>query len=199
MKKYLEKIKDILDKIEIGNRQKQIFEYYDGLNEILKILKKCKKGKNALYICGNGGSAGIAQHMTGDFLKNGGFRTYSLYGLSTITCISNDLSYEYVFSKQLELLALQDDVLIAISSSGESENIYKAINVMKGLGGKVITFTGFQADNRIRTMGDVNVYVPSNSYGIVESIHNLILQELVDEIVGIDGVAMKLEEETNGI
>lgn len=196
MKKYLEKIKDILDKIEIGNRQKQIFEYYDGLNEILKILKKCKKGKNALYICGNGGSAGIAQHMTGDFLKNGGFRTYSLYGLSTITCISNDLSYKYVFSKQLELLALQDDVLIAISSSGESENIYKAINVMKSLGGKVITFTGFGIDNKIRAMGDVNVYVPSDSYGIVESIHNLILQELVDEIVDEDGVAMKLEEVT---
>lgn len=191
MKKYIEQIKQILDKIEIGNCQKQIFEYYDGVDAILKILKKCKKDRNALYICGNGGSAGIAQHMTGDFLKNGGVRTQNLYGSSTITCISNDLSYEYVFSKQLELLALKNDVLIAISSSGESENIYKAINIIKSLGGKAITFTGFKANNRIRSMGDINVYVPSNSYGIVESIHNLILQELVDAIVDADGVAMK--------
>lgn len=168
------------------------YEYSDGAGRIEGILRKCKSQKGCLYICGNGGSAGIAQHMTADFLKNGGIRTYNMYGQSTITCISNDLTYEYVFCRQLEMLADCNDVLIAISSSGESENIIKAIHEMRRVKGKVITFTGFREENKIRKMGDFNIYVPADHYGMVESIHNLILQQMVDEIVEMDGIAMKI-------
>ena len=119
-------------------------------------------------------------------------RTYNLYGASTITCISNDLTYEYVFCKQLEMLAGRGDVLISISSSGESENIVKAIETMRKQGGGVLTLTGFKEQNRIRRMGDWNVYIPVEHYGMVESIHNLILQQIVDMIVEADGIAMKI-------
>lgn len=190
--KYIDKIIDLLQHIEISTDTRG-YSYEEGILEILLVLRKCKKNRKALYICGNGGSAGIAQHMTGDFLKNGGFRTFSMYGQPTITCISNDLSYEYVFCKQLELLANKDDLLIAISSSGNSENIIKAVKTMKKIGGKVITFSGFKSDNKLRTLGDINVYVPAEHYGMVESIHNLVLQQLVDIIVDEDGVAMGLD------
>ncbi len=190
--KYINDIIELLQHVEIS-ADKQFGTYDEGISAVLELLRKCKKNRNALFICGNGGSAGIAQHMTGDFLKNGGFRTFSMYGQPTITCISNDLSYEYVFCKQLELLANKDDLLIAISSSGNSENIIKAVKTMKKIGGKVITFSGFKSDNKLKTLGDINVYVPAEHYGMVESIHNLILQQLVDIIVDEDGVAMGLD------
>lgn len=189
---YINKITNLLQKIEMST-DKPLGSYDDGIDKMLELLRKCKKDRNALFICGNGGSAGIAQHMTGDFLKNGGFRTFSMYGQPTITCISNDLSYDYVFCKQLELLANKDDLLIAISSSGNSENIVKAVKTMKKLGGKVITLSGFKPTNKLNTLGDINAYVPAEHYGMVESIHNLILQQLVDTIVESDGVAMRLD------
>lgn len=192
MQDYLDKIKDLLDHIAVTDGNSEKWKYRDGVGRIVEILRKCKAQKGCLYICGNGGSAGIAQHMTADFLKNGGIRTYNMYGQSTITCISNDLTYEYVFCKQLEMLAGCNDILIAISSSGESENIVKAIHEMRSVKGTVITFTGFREGNRIRRMGDFNIYVPADHYGMVESIHNLILQQMVDEIVETDGIAMKI-------
>lgn len=192
MQDYLDKIKDLLDCIAITDGNAEKWEYRYGIGRIVEILRKCKTQKGCLYICGNGGSAGIAQHMTADFLKNGGIRTYNMYGQSTITCISNDLTYEYVFCKQLEMLAECNDILIAISSSGESENIIKAIQEMRRVKGKVITFTGFREENRIKKLGDFNIYVPVDHYGMVESIHNLILQQMVDEIVDTDGIAMKI-------
>lgn len=189
---YLNKIKILINHISITNHVSYKYTYEDGINIAIEILRNCKNERGCLYICGNGGSAGIAQHMTADFLKNGGIRTYNMYGQTTITCISNDLSYEYVFCKQIEMLAENKDVLIAISSSGKSENIVKAVSEMKKIGGKIITFTGFQADNKIRNMGDINFYIPEKHYGMVESIHNLILQQLVDMITETDGVSMKM-------
>lgn len=189
---YLEQIKILLDSIEISGSKEQ-YDYDVGIKRIVEILKRAKLEKKTLYICGNGGSAGIAQHMTADFLKNGGLRTYSMFGQPTMTCISNDLTYDYVFCKQLELMANKGDVLIAISSSGKSENIIKAINMMHNMGGEVITFSGFNCSNKVRSLGDMNVYVPMEHYGIVESIHSLVLQQLVDIIVEEDGIAMRLE------
>lgn len=192
MQNYLDEIKKLLDHIVVTGGQLDQWSYSSGIDRVVGILRNCKMQKGCLYICGNGGSAGIAQHMTADFLKNGGIRTYNMYGQSTITCISNDLTYEYVFCKQLEMLAECNDILIAISSSGESENIVKAIHEMRRVRGKVITFTGFCEENRIRKMGDINIYVPADHYGMVESIHNLILQQMVDEIVDTDGIAMRI-------
>lgn len=192
VKNYVNKIKGLLNDILVTDNVSLEYTYESGVGKAIEILRNCKIERGCLYICGNGGSAGIAQHMTADFLKNGGIRTYNMYGQSTITCISNDLTYEYVFCKQIEMLAENRDIMIAISSSGESENIVKAIKAIREIGGKVITFTGFRANNRIRSMGDINVYIPAEHYGMVESIHNLILQQLVDMIVETDGVAMKI-------
>jgi D-sedoheptulose 7-phosphate isomerase len=80
--------------------------------------------------------------------------------------------------------------VVAISSSGNSKNIVNAIETAKSRNANVITFTGFKPDNKAKQLGDVNVYVPSEKYGIVESIHNLILQQLVDMIRERDGVKL---------
>lgn len=147
-------------------------------------LRKRNEGRTAYFI-GNGGSAGISMHMTNDFLKNGKMRTHSMHDPATLTCLSNDFSFEEVFSHQIEMIAQAGDLLIAISSSGNSPNIVRAIEVAMKMKCEVLTLSGFAADNLIRKLGNYNVYVPSSEYGIVESLHNTILQRIVDGMMPI--------------
>lgn len=157
---------------------------------LVKNFSETKKAHKQVFFIGNGGSAAIASHMTADFMKNGGMRTYSLYDNAMTTCMGNDYGYEYIFSKPLSLLGNQEDLLVAISSSGNSKNIVNAINVAKSKKMNVITFTGFKSDNQVKNLGDYNIYVPICHYGIVESIHNLLLQQVVDFILKHDGVPL---------
>lgn len=154
---------------------------------LVAIFRTVRMEDGILYFIGNGGSAGIAVHMTADFLKNGQMRTVSMYNPATLTCLGNDFGYEYIFSKQLALLARSGDLLVAISSSGNSPNIVHGIETAKEKGCKVVTLTGFREDNRVRQMGDLNIYVPSMEYGTVESIHNIILQAAVDILIEDEG------------
>lgn len=156
------------------------------VEDTAQFLRNVRTAKKKVFFIGNGGSAGIALHMTADFLKNGRMRAINMYGAATITCLGNDYGYEHIFSKQLELLADAGDVLFAISSSGNSANIWLAADVMRQCGGTVVTMTGFQETNQLRQKGDRNLYVPSMEYGIVESIHNQILQQVVDEMMALD-------------
>ncbi len=157
--------------------------YEEGIELLVQEFLKTKSCDGKVFFIGNGGSAAIAIHMTADFMKNGGMRAYSLYDSSVMTCMGNDYGYAEVFSRQLEALMNENDLLVAISSSGNSLNIVNAINTAKKKNGKVITLSGFKTDNRIRQMGDYNVYVGIEHYGIVESVHNLLLQQVVDMIL----------------
>lgn len=150
----------------------------------------CIKRKSQLFFIGNGGSSAIASHMTADYMKNGGMNTYSLYDNAVTTCMGNDYGYEYIFSRPMEFLIREGDLLVAISSSGNSVNIINAIETARAKKASVITFTGFEAHNKAKQMGDVNVYVPCKKYGIVESIHNLMLQQVVDLIMDRDGIRL---------
>lgn len=152
----------------------------------VNVFRAVRDTGGLVYFIGNGGSAGIAMHMTADFLKNGKMRTVSMYNPATLTCLGNDFGIEFIFSKQLELLARPGDLLVAISSSGNSPNILRGIEMAKEKGCKVVTLTGFREDNKARQMGDFNVYVPSMEYGIVESVHNIILQQVVDILMDGD-------------
>lgn len=161
--------------------------YSEGLQLLVDVFSSHKHERSRLYFIGNGGSAAIASHMTADFMKNGGMNTYSLYDNAVTTCMSNDYGYEYIFSKPMEFLVRKGDLVVAISSSGNSKNILNAIAAAQELSAEVITFTGFGKDNKAKQMGDINVYVPCGKYGIVESIHNLMLQQIVDQIMERDG------------
>ena len=165
-------------------------DYDTGIQELVACFTKHKQKKSQIFFIGNGGSSAIASHMTADFMKNGGMKTYSLYDNAVTTCMGNDYGYEHVFSRPLEFLGQKDDLLVAISSSGNSRNIVNAINVAKTKGMEVITFTGFKTNNQSKQLGAFNVYVPSEKYGIVESIHNLMLQQVVDLIMERDGVSL---------
>ncbi len=163
-----------------------------NIEVLIDVFRAVRESGKLLYFIGNVGSAGIAVHMTADFLKNGRMRTVSMYNPATITCLGNDFGYDFVFSKQLGLLARPGDLLVAISSSGNSPNILHGIETAKEKGCRVVTLTGFREDNQARHMGELNIYVPSIEYGIVESVHNIILQQVVDAL-------MEESEEEQGI
>ena len=187
-KDYLNKLVDCLHSIRMYGFEGIVSDDYEqGMQKLIDLFSRAKiEGKRVFFI-GNGGSAAIASHMTADFMKNGGMKTYSLYDNSVTTCMGNDYGYEYVFSRPLELLANENDILTAISSSGNSQNIVNAIQAAQRKNMNVITFTGFKKENRISSMGIYNVHVPVEHYGMVESIHNLILQQIVDTILERDG------------
>lgn len=188
---YLNELTNKIDKTEIyAGIDKRFADYSEGINYLVDVFSKHKVEQSQVFFVGNGGSSAIASHMTADFMKNGGMNTYSLYDNAVTTCMGNDYGYECIFSRPLEFLARENDLLVAISSSGNSKNIINAIETAKAKKAEVITFTGFDVDNKAKQLGDINVYVPSSKYGMVESIHNLILQQIVDMIMERDGVRL---------
>lgn len=189
--KYIEELIEKIRETEVWVRdKKKCADYSEGITLLLEKFTEHKKNGSSVFFIGNGGSSAIAGHMTADFMKNGGMKTYSLYDNAVTTCMGNDYGYEYIFSRPLEFLLNPGDLLVAISSSGNSRNICSAIETAGSRDVEVITFTGFRPDNQAKQMGAVNVYVPSEKYGIVESVHNLVLQQIVDLIMERDGVKL---------
>jgi len=185
--KYINELIKALKNIEVYIKNDTVLDYEVGIKKLVDCFVKHKRNGSQVYFIGNGGSSAIASHMTAVFMKNGGMKTYSLYDNAVTTCMGNDYGYEYVFSKPLEFLGQANDLLVAVSSSGNSSNIVNAIHTADAKHMNIITFTGFKKDNMIKKLGDINVYVPCEKYGIVESIHNLILQQAVDMIMERDG------------
>ena len=129
---------------------------------------------------GNGGSASIASHQAIDYLKNGGIRALALNDSAALTCLSNDCGYAEVFAKQIEKHGRSGDMLVAISSSGQSDNILHAVEAARARRMTVVTFSGFNPDNPLRSLGDVNFYVDSDQYGFVELAHLTLIHAILD-------------------
>ncbi len=154
------------------------------LAKIHQTLVEITRGHNKLMFIGNGGSAGIAGHSAIDFAKNGGVRSITFNDASSLTCLGNDLGYDQVFAKQVDMQGLKGDILIAISSSGQSPNILNAVKTARDKGCAVITLSGFKPDNILRTLGDINFYVEAEAYGFVEIAHQAILHVILDSAMG---------------
>jgi len=154
------------------------------LNDLaLSKFSEVKASSKKIMIIGNGGSAGISSHLAVDFWKNGGIKSTAFNDSSLLTCISNDYSYEQVFEKPIEMFAESGDILFAISSSGNSKNILNAVNTAKAKGVFVITLSGFSSDNKLRQLGDINIYTPHNDYGVVEVSHVAIIHSLLNDYI----------------
>lgn len=148
---------------------------------------------NKVMFIGNGGSSTIASHMAEDYTKAGNIRTLAFNDPAFLTCLGNDLGFDQVFAKQIEMFAQEGDVLIAISSSGNSQNILNAVIEAKKKGCFVMTLSGFKPDNLLRHMGDANVYVPSSSYGFVEITHLAVCHAMLDIALGWQDASIKEE------
>jgi D-sedoheptulose 7-phosphate isomerase len=137
-----------------------------------------KKGK--IIIAGNGGSAAMASHVSVDFLKAAKIRCMNFNEADLITCYANDYGYENWITKALESYLDCEDTVILISSSGTSCNIINAANYCLSRGVKLITLTGFEANNSVSLLGSVNVWCDSKVYNYIEMAHHIWLVALVD-------------------
>lgn len=153
-----------------------------GLNEIVLTLKKCREDKGTVYIVGNGGSAAIASHVVIDLLNMAAMKAMAMLDSAVVTCISNDYGYEQVYAKQICQFAVEKDVLIAISSSGNSKNILNAVNAARVCHTQVVTFSGFSEQNALRGVGDFNLWLNAKDYGQVEIGHAFVLHHLTDQL-----------------
>ena len=143
-----------------------------------------RDGDGKLMFVGNGASASIASHMALDFSKNGKVPALAFNDAASLTALSNDEGYDQVFAKQIEYFAIEGDFLVAISSSGNSANIINAVHAARAKGCGVLTLSGLGADNKLRQMGDYNLFVPSGEYGFVEIVHGGLIHALLDIFMG---------------
>lgn len=150
------------------------------------ILEAEKKGKKVI-LAGNGGSAAIASHVAVDLTKNAGVRAVNFNEADLITCFANDYGYEMWLEKAIEFYADSGDLAVMISSSGKSKNIINAASKARELKMGVITFSGFSDDNPLKKIGDINFWVDSNEYNIVESVHSIWLLAMVERIINKKG------------
>lgn len=150
---------------------------------VLNLVTQYGLGKARVFFIGNGGSAAVASHMATDWQKNGGFPTFGPGDVSMMSCYGNDYGFESVYAEIIERHGILGDVLFAISSSGMSENILRAVDKAKEKRMNVVTLSGFGEGNFLRTKGQVNFYVPSNQYGTVEICHLAIIHSILDEVI----------------
>ena len=146
----------------------------------IRLAEETTASGNKLMFIGNGGSAGIASHMAIDFSKNGNMPALSFNDGAALTCLANDFGYEEVFARQMHFHARKGDLLVAISSSGRSPSILRAVDAALEIGCRVMTFSGFDAANPLRAMGEVNFYVARQEYGLVEVAHTALVHAIVD-------------------
>lgn len=157
---------------------------YPNLLAFKELCLKVREGKKKLMFGGNGASSSISSHGAVDFTKQAKVRSTTFNEPNLITCFSNDFGYERWLAKAIEHYGDPGDVVVLISVSGTSENIVEAAKYSKENGYTLVTFSGKSPDNDLRQMGDINFYVDSKSYNIVEGIHMIWLTTVVDLVIG---------------
>ena len=181
--RYFEDLAAVTRAVEATLKDRTPVSLSLGLEEAIRIVTtRTADGRKVIFI-GNGGSAAIASHQAVDYWKNGGMRAVAFNDSSLLTCISNDYGYQHVFEKPIERFADVGDVLIAISSSGKSENILRGCQAALTRGCDLITMSGFKPDNPLRLLGQVNFFAASSSYGHVEIAHLALCHCIVDTII----------------
>ena len=125
----------------------------------------------------------MASHVTVDFTKGAGIRAVNFNEADLLTCFANDYGYEFWVAKALEFYADSGDLAILISSSGQSPNMLNGAKQAKEMNLSTITLSGFRSDNLLKTLGDVNLWVDSTSYNIVEMTHHVWLVAIIDYLI----------------
>lgn len=178
--KYAQELCRLLSLIEVTSDSGEKMSLENGMNRVTStILSKKSEGRKIIVI-GNGGSAAIASHMQNDLCKAVAVRSLVFNEAPLLSALSNDLSYTVAFEVLVELWAEKGDVLIAISSSGQSQNILRAADAAQNKGCSVITLSGFKSTNPLRHKGQINFYVPLENYGFVELGHSILTHYMSD-------------------
>ena len=153
----------------------------DQVNQAIEILAQARDQGRRIFVCGNGGSASTASHFATDLVKGASFgrpdrfRILALTdSLPTITAYSNDVSYECIFAEQLKNFAEAGDVVVAISSSGNSPNVLRAVEYANSIGCRTIGLTG-RDGGQLGPISQLNIQVAHPHTGRIEDAHMIVL------------------------
>ncbi len=160
-----------------------------NLNDAAQAILRAIKKKRTIFVCGNGGSAAIANHYVVDFIKFFRGKTSlkpKILSLSdnieTITAISNDLDYKYIFSYQAQSLCNKNDLIIIVSSSGNSKNVVELIKFAKKNKIKTIGFSGFKG-GYLKKNSDISIHINANNYGVSEDSHHILMHAQLQYLI----------------
>lgn len=166
IKNYIELEIEILKSLDI-----------DAINDAMNMINEARINKKNIYIFGNGGSSATASHFQNDFNKGISEYIETKFNfqclndnIATLMAIANDIGFEDVFHFQLQNKLNEGDIIIAISGSGNSPNVIKAVEYAKELGNKVIGLTGFSG-GKLKQLSDVSLHAPVQSMQVTEDIH----------------------------
>ncbi len=155
------------------------------LEQMIELIMNAYRNDKKIYILGNGGSASTASHIACDLGKGTLARVYDRNekrlhvvsltdNVAIMTAYANDLSYDDIFLQQLRNLVEKDDVVIAISGSGNTKNVLNAVSYAKKLGAKTIGLTGFETGGKLAEIADLSIIAKTNHYGPLEDVHMMI-------------------------
>ena len=181
---YFATLGSMNERVVVTNATGEEFDLSEVMAAAMERAQATHDSGNKLMFIGNGGSSTIASHMAEDYTKAGGIRTLAFNDPAFLTCLANDLGFDEVFARQIEMFAQPGDMLVAISSSGNSQNILNGALAAKNRGCWVMTLSGFTPQNLLRNLGDINIYVPSSEYGFVEITHLAVCHAMLDVAMG---------------
>lgn len=169
----------------LDNLIKGIYSIDAGdIQKIADLVTAAVTGRDGkVIVIGNGGSAAIAGHVAIDLTKSAGMRAINFNEAALLTCFGNDYGYEHWVEEAINAYADAEDLIILISSSGRSENIINAARRAKTLAIDVVTLTGFDEENPLRSFGEVNLWCDSSHYNVVENCHQIWLLAVVDYLI----------------
>lgn len=183
--RYQQAMSDALREASATSLNQSPIDIEEALDRLCAWTRQVRDAQGTMHLAGNGASACMASHMSLDWTKNAHVRTTAHNDIAFLTALGNDLGYEHVFSEPLSWFARSGDMLVTISSSGNSPNILRAIAAARTLGLPVVTFTGLKPDNASRQCGDLNFYVKAWSYGVVENAHHVLLHAWLDRFMQV--------------
>jgi D-sedoheptulose 7-phosphate isomerase len=161
----------------------QVVSLSVGLEAIAEEFRAARARESNVWWVGNGGSAALCSHLSQDLLNKIGLRSLALTDSALLSCMANDYGYSEVYRRPLSVLARENDLLIAVSSSGNSENILRCVDLARDKDMRVITLSGFHADNSLRERAsDVSVYLPCELYGHAEVGHETLLHSVIETL-----------------
>ena len=177
-------------RIHVQALERTVEESAPLLIELAECIERCFRRGNKLMLCGNGGSAADAQHFAAELVNRFEAERPPLAALalttdsSNLTSIANDYAWEQVFAKQLRALGRRGDVLLAISTSGNSKNVLEALHAAHELGVRVIALTGNGGGKMAASLrpDDVHICVPHKQTARIQEVHLLVLHCLCDAI-----------------
>ena len=181
---YYDHLALCLKRVEVTAQDGTTLSQGEALTTVIGWARASHAAGRKLMFIGNGGSAGICSHMATDYSKAGNLRAMAFNDGAMLTCLGNDLGYEQVFARQIEMHGADGDMLIAISSGGRSRNILEGVAAARRRGCRVVSLSGFDGDNPLRRLGDVNFHLASDQYGTVEIGHLAICHAILDFACG---------------